>query len=88
MSTDLYEFALKRGAKDGYKLIYDSSSMGMFNEQGIRGKAFYESLQGLSPRQQVYIINEWIRGINPKARLAHLENGKVRIPHPKLVKTK
>ena len=87
LSVDSYKLILQEAAKDNGKfaLRYDSSPMGMFNPQGVYGEEFYNSLQSLTPKEQVKAINDWMRSYYPKARPAYLKNGKVMIPRPLLM---
>lgn len=63
-----------------------TTPMGLFNFQGERGRGFLESLQTMAPEQQVKEINNWIDGIAKGARKAYLQDGKVVIPRPILIK--
>lgn len=87
LSVDSYKTILQEAAKDNsrFALRYDSSPMGMFNPQGVYEEEFYNSLQSLTPKEQVDAINKWMKSYYPKARLAYLKNGEVMIPRPLLM---
>lgn len=87
ISIDSYKLILQEAAKNNGKfaLRYDSSPMGMFNPQGVYEEEFYNSLQSLTPKEQVKSINDWMRSYYPQARPAYLKNGEVMIPRPLLM---
>lgn len=86
LSVDSYKMILDMAKKGRYDLRYDSAPMGLFNSQGVRQRDFYNSLLDMSINEQVDAINSWLKGINPKARPAYLQNGEVMIPRPLLFK--
>lgn len=86
LSIDSYKMMLDMAKKGRYDLRYDSAPMGLFNSQGVRQRDFYNNLLGMSINEQVDAINSWLKGINPKARPAYLQNGEVMIPRPLLFK--
>ena len=87
LTEDSYMFILKRAAKGdkgGVELRYDSTPMGLFQEQGQVYKDFHNTLLKMSPIEQVKAINNWMHSVYPKARPAYLKDGQVMIPRPLL----
>lgn len=86
LSMDSYREMLLMAKKGKFNLTYEPVPMGFFNGQGNQNKALWEELKNLPLEEQVTRVNEWIKSINPNARLAYVKNGKIQIPKLILVK--